>query len=125
MTDRPGRPSETGDRDGGMVTVEAAVAFAAFAAVLALALGAVSAAVDQLRCTDAAREAARLAAQGDRQRAHAAAERIAPAGADITITTTGEEIAVAVRAEPAAGLIPGLELHAEAFAVAEPAGAPP
>lgn len=108
------------DHDAGAVTVEAAIALGAFIAVLALALGAISAAIDQLRCIDAAREAARLVARGETDRARAVAADIAPTSANIAITVHGDNIEVDVRATPANGLLPGLELHGAAFAIAEP-----
>lgn len=108
-----------------MVTVETAIALTAFLTVLALALGTISAAIDQLRCTDAAREAARLTARGD-PKAKPTAERIAPDGAAVEIRTTGEEIHVSVTAAPLSGLIPGIHVKAEAYAISEPTtGAPP
>lgn len=109
--------------DAGMVTVEAAIALCAFVVVLGLALAAVAAVTDQLRCTDAAREAARLTARGERDRAVAAAERIAPRGAQVVIRADGDTIVVEVNATPAAGLLPGLRLSGQAYAVAEPAAA--
>lgn len=107
--------------DRGAVTVEAAIALSAFVVVLGLALGAIVAVTDQLRCTDAAREAARLVARGEPDLARVTAERIAPAGADIAIGVEGETIQVDVRAEPA-GLLPGVRLHGEAYAIREPGG---
>jgi Flp pilus assembly protein TadG len=115
---RRGRRTLPGD--SGTVTVETAVALAGFVTVLALALGAISAAVDQLRCTDAAREAARLTARGDPAGGGEAARRIAPSGATVDIRTEGEEIHVVVHAAPAAGLVPGLRVRAEAYAIGEP-----
>jgi Flp pilus assembly protein TadG len=108
------------DRDGGAVTVEAAIGLAAFIAVLALALGAISAAIDQLRCIDAAREAARLVARGEPERARAVAAEIAPASANVGITVRGDTIQVDVRVQPVNGLLPGLQLHGAAYAIAEP-----
>lgn len=108
--------------DRGMVTVEAAIAMASFVLVLGLALYGLAAAADQVRCVDAAREAARLVARGEPDRARATAERIAPPGADITIGVDGEHVRVDVRASPAGGLLPGLRLHGEAFAIREPGG---
>lgn len=108
------------DRDAGAVTVEAAIALGAFVAVLALALGAISAAIDQLRCIDAAREAARLVARGESERARAAAARIAPTSANVAITVRGDTIEVDVRAKPVNGLLPGVQLHGAAYAIAEP-----
>ena len=108
------------DHDAGAVTVEAAIALGAFIAVLALALGAISAAIDQLRCIDAAREAARLVARGEPDRARAAATHIAPTSADVVITVRGDTIQVDVRSTPVNGLLPGLQLHGAAYAIAEP-----
>lgn len=108
------------DRDSGAVTVEAAIALGAFVAVLALALGAISAAIDQLRCIDAAWEAARLVARGESGSARAVAEQIAPTSAYVAIKIEGETIQVDVRAEPVNGLLPGLQLHGAAYAIAEP-----
>ncbi len=120
---RTGRIRRKPDRDAGAVTVEAAIALGAFVTVLALALGAISAAIDQLRCIDAAREAARLVARGDPDRARDAAARIAPASANVAIAVTGDTIQVDVSAKPVNGLLPGLWLHAAAYAVAEPGAA--
>lgn len=111
------------DRDSGAVTVEAAIALGAFVTVLALALGAISAAIDQLRCIDAAREAARLVARGEHDRARTAAAEIAPARANVVITVRGDTIQVDVRAVPVNGLLPGLEMHGAAYAIAEPGSA--
>jgi hypothetical protein len=110
------------EADAGMVTVEAAVALCAFVVVLGLALASIAAVTDQLRCTDAAREAARLVARGEPDRARAAAEQIAPRGARVGIRVDGDAISVEVHAVPAAGLLPGLRLTGRAFAVAEPGG---
>lgn len=106
--------------DEGMVTVEAAIGLCAFVLVLGLALAAIAAVTDQLKCTDAAREAARLVARGEPDLARAAAQRIAPRGARIDIRTDGDTIAVEIGAEPVAGLLPGVRLRGEAYAVAEP-----
>jgi Flp pilus assembly protein TadG len=108
--------------DRGAVTVEAAVAMTAFAVVLSLALTMLMAAADQIRCVDAAREAARLAARGEPELAKEAAVKLAPRDAEITINAEGEQIEVTVHATPADGLLPGVHLQAEAFAVREPDG---
>jgi hypothetical protein len=105
-----------------MVTVEAALAMTAFVVVLGVALAAVGAVTDQLRCTDAAREAARLTARGEPERGRSAATQIAPDGAEIAIQQDGDTIAVDVNATPAGGLLPGVRVRGQAFAVAEPAG---
>lgn len=108
------------DRDRGAVTVEAAIALGAFVTVLALALGAIAAAIDQLRCVDAAREAARLVARGEPERARTVAAEIAPTSANVAITVRGDTIEVDVRAAPVNGLLPGVQLHGAAYAIAEP-----
>ncbi|HEX5346363.1 MAG TPA: TadE family type IV pilus minor pilin [Pseudonocardiaceae bacterium] len=112
----------TGDR--GSVTVEAALALCSLVAVLALVLAAVSAVAAQLRCIDAAREAARLTARGEPARAEDIAQRIAPRGAVVAVTVRGDEVTVRVSANPAAGLLPGIDVGAEAAAVLEPGPLP-
>jgi hypothetical protein len=106
--------------DKGAVTVEAAVAMASFVTVLALVLASVSASIDQLRCIDAAREAARLVARGEPDLARATAKKLAPDNATVDITVRDDTIQVDVRSEPVAGLLPGLSLHGSAFAISEP-----
>ena len=105
--------------DSGMVTVEAALALCAFVTVLAMVLGAVSMVLDQIRCTDAAREAARLVARGEQNRATEAVNQIA-AGATVSVTTDGDAITVRVRDPAIGGLLPGVHIQAEAYAVREP-----
>lgn len=112
----------TGDR--GSVTVEAALALCSLVAVLALVLAAVSAVAAQLRCIDAAREAARLTARGEPDRAEKIARRIAPRGAMVVVTVRGDEVTARVSANPAAGLLPGVDVGAEAAAVLEPGPLP-
>jgi hypothetical protein len=87
--------------------------------VLVLCVAAVGAVAGQIRCVDAAREAARLAARGDRSAARVS-QRIAPPHADIRIRRDGQFVIATVTAD-AAGL-PGLTLTAEAVAAAEPGG---
>lgn len=72
----------------------------------------------QVRCVDAAREAARLAARGDDASATGAARGIAPDGASVQLRRDGELVVarVAVRFP----LLPGLTVAAEAVAAAEP-----
>ena len=116
--------SVEGPDDQGIVTVEAALALCSLVAVLALMLAAVSAVAAQLRCVDAAREAARLTARGEPDRAGQLAHRIAPRGATIAVTVNGDDVLARVSANPVAGLLPGLEVGAEAAAVMEPVEAP-
>ena len=115
-------PARTDDR--GAVTVEAALALCSLVLVLTLVLAAVSAVAAQLRCVDAAREAARLTARGEHERAEQLARRIAPGGAVVTVTVRGDEVTARVSANPVAGLLPGLDVAAEAAAVMEPAAEP-
>jgi hypothetical protein len=88
--------------------------------VLGLGLTALSAGADQVRCVDAARATARLAARGEPPpEAIAAGRRLAPRGADIRITPRGGEVSVVVTAPAVAGLQwVGLVLRPTADAVA-------
>ncbi len=104
--------------DTGSVTVEAAIALGALAAAVALCVGAVFAAVTQVRCVDAAREAARLAARGDRAAAEPTARQVAPDGADISVRYEADRVVAVVTAD--VPLLPALELRAEAVAAWEP-----
>jgi Flp pilus assembly protein TadG len=119
--DGTGDSANDGANDGGMVTVEAAIALCAFVTVLAMVLAGMSMVLDQIRCTDAAREAARLVARGEQDHAADAVREIAPAGATFVVTAKDEGIVVAVR-DPAAagGLLPGVHVAADAYAVPEP-----
>ncbi len=98
-----------------MVTVEAAVAVCALLVVMGLAAAGITAVIEQLRCTDAAREAARLAARGERQRGEEAVGQIVP-GATVVFRDEGDVIKVAVRQRGPLGV----PLSAEAVAVMEP-----
>lgn len=104
------------------MTVEAALALTAVVAAVVLCLGALLAASAQVRCVDAAREAARLAARGDHGNAVPAARRIAPPSADITLRTEGTRAVAVVSARTP--LLPLLTLRAEAVATLEPGAAP-
>lgn len=110
----------SGNSDRGAVTVEAALGICSVVAVFVMALTGICWVVGYLRCTDAAVEAARLIARGDRQRADAAVARVAPAGATLAVTVRGDDIAAEVRAPPLGALLPGLTISSRAFAVMEP-----
>ena len=103
-----------------MVTVETAICLGGVLIVLALVLSGLSALLGEIQCTDAAREAARLVARGETEQARQVAERIAPSGSTVTITVTGDTVAVTVAARPVGDLLPGLTTHAQAYAVREP-----
>jgi hypothetical protein len=103
-----------------MVTVEAAFAIAAIVAVVVLGVGAVVGTATQVRCVDAAREVARLAAADD-PRAQSVGRAVAPAGADVGVTVDDDRVTARVSAR--SPLLPGLELGATAVAAREPGGA--
>jgi hypothetical protein len=126
--------------DRGAVTVEAALALGSLAVVTTLAVGALTAVGASIRCTDAARELARLAARGEPDRGRAVATRLAPRDAQITLMIRGDEATAEVAAAP----VPALPVRVSGRAVAvlepgaispvpvgtplpapEPAGAPP
>ncbi len=101
-----------------MVSVEAAFAIAAIITALLVGVGTVLAVAAHVRCVDAARETARLAAQGDSVRALTTGRSVAPGGADIAIRMDGERVVVTVHAE--LSLLPGVDLGASAVAAMEP-----
>jgi hypothetical protein len=72
----------------------------------------------QVRCIDAAREAARLAARGDDASASGAAQRIAPDGAGLQLRRDGDLVVATVTAR--SSMLPGITIAAEAVAAAEP-----
>ena len=104
------------------MTVEAAIALAAIVIAVVLCVGALLAASTQVRCVDAAREAARLAARGDQANAVSAARRVAPPAADISLRSEGNRVVAAVTAR--SPLLPLLELRAEVIAIREPGAEP-
>ena len=107
-----------------MVTVEAAIAIGSLVAVLAVVLAAVGAVVAQVRCVDAAGEAARRASRDDMAGAQALARDL-PAGAEVRVEPEGDLVHVVVRVPPLGGALPGLRVTAEAVAAREPAVAAP
>jgi len=72
----------------------------------------------QVRCVDAAREAARLAARGDERSAVGAARRLAPVGARIQLRRDGDFVVATVVAR--SRLLPVLDIGAKAISVEEP-----
>lgn len=112
-------PSRCRD-DTGAVTVEAAISLGALVAVLTVILAGIAAVTDQLRCTDAAREAARLAARGDPDAARRAVAAIAPADASLELVSDADGLTAVVRSTSADGLLLGLRIEGTAFAVTEP-----
>ncbi len=88
--------------------------------VLVLCLAGATAVSMQVRCVDAAREAARLAARGDERSAVVVAHRIAPGGARVEVRRDGEFLVATVVAH--SKLLPALDIAAKAVSVAEPSG---
>jgi TadE-like protein len=107
-----------------MATAEFAVVLPAVLLVLALSLGALGLAWDQVRCVDAARAGARAASRGDSAAAVIlVASRAAPAGAVVSMVTSGELVQVTVVSRPrvAASLLPAwLRASSTASAAREP-----
>lgn len=113
-----------------MVTAEFAVALPAFVLVVVTALFGVSVVVAQLRCVDAAAVAARMAARGDRgDLVHSAAATSAPAGAQLSITTTSDLVVATVHARVTlfglSSFLPGLTVSAHEAEARESTGAAP
>jgi len=73
--------------------------------------------VIQVRCVDAAREAARLAARGDGS-GLAAAQALAPAGAAVEVRRDGGYVIARVTGR--SPILPGVVIAAEAVSAAEP-----
>lgn len=108
-----------------MVTAELAVALPAVVLVLTCALLGVGAAVDQVRCVDAARVAARAAARGDEPgRVREVGQLAAPAGASISVTRSRgrARVEVSVRSGGWGGLLPSWDVSATAISPLEDAG---
>lgn len=95
--------------------MEAAFAVAALVVVLLLCVSGLTALSTQVRCIDAAREAARLAARGDD--GSAVARAIAPDGAAVQLRRDGEFVVATVTARSA--LLPGITVAAKAVAAVE------
>ena len=105
-----------------MVTAELAVAVPSVVLVLALCLVAVGAAVDQIRCVDAARVAGRAAARGDDpSRVRALAAEAAPHAAQIAIAGVagGVRVTVTARTGGWGGVLPSWTLTASAVTPVE------
>lgn len=109
--------------DRGMVTAEAAVVLPALVVVTCVAVSAVAVATAQLRCVDAAREAARAASRGESVSAsRALATQAAPRSARVSVSFVGDRarVTVAARIRPLGRLLPPVEVRARAVGVREP-----
>ena len=109
-------------QDSGAVTVEAALAMCALTVFLALALGALIAVAQTMRCADAARELARLAARGEPDRGRAVAARLAPSGAQMELVPDGDTVTALVSVR-LVGPLP-LTVDGRAVAALEGVGSP-
>ena len=98
--------------------MEAALGVATLVAVLVLCLAGITAVSMQVRCIDAAREAARLAARGDERSAVAAARGIAPGGAGVQLRWDGRFVVATVIAR--SNLLPTLAITATGVSAVEP-----
>jgi Flp pilus assembly protein TadG len=115
-------------RDAGMVTAEIAVAMPVLMVLLAVGLTAVAVIAAQMRCVDAAREAARALARGESiSAARSLADAAGPHGATLASNTEGDLVRTSVRATVSSigGLFPAFTVHADAVALREPAGSTP
>ncbi len=116
-------------RTRGSVTAETAVLLPVLLVVLAAAIGVLACVAAQLRCVDAARAAARVAARGDTaQVVRTAGERLAPPGATVTLRSAGEglvEVVVAAQVRPFGGALdalPAVPVSGRAVAAVEGGG---
>ena len=115
------------DADAGYATAEAAVVLPVLLTVLALAIWVLVCVNAQLRCVDAARAAARVAARGDSASTSARAGRaLAPRGAHVQIRVDGSQVRVEVTAQvrpfgAALRLLPAVRVDARAVAELEDA----
>jgi len=83
-----------------------------------LCLAGITAVSMQVRCIDAAREAARLAARGDDRAAITAARGIAPGDAGVQLHRDGGFVVAKVTAR--SNLLPGLGITATGISALEP-----
>jgi hypothetical protein len=82
-----------------MATAEFAVVMPVVVLVLALSLSALGAGLDQIRCVDAARAAARLLARGEADgAARRAGEALAPDGSELVVSADAMVVRVRVTA---------------------------
>lgn len=108
-----------------MVTAEIAAAFPALVVVLLMAVWAVTIAAGHLRCTDAAREAARAAARGEEPAVvRQVAAEAAPNGATVEMTEVDGTLEVQVSARmampgPLGDTLPAPTVSAHSIALAE------
>ena len=96
--------------------MEAALAVSSLVAVLILCIAGLTAVTMQVRCLDAAREAARLAARGDGAGVGAVGSLV-PAGAAVELRRDGGYIVARVSGR--SPVLPGIVIVGEAVSVVE------
>ncbi|MBC7373104.1 MAG: pilus assembly protein TadE [Frankiales bacterium] len=107
------------------MTAETAVLLPVLLVVLAVAVGVLASVAAQLRCVDAARGAARVAARGDDAATiSTVARRLAPPGASVLVRRSGDSVEVVVtsRVQPfgaALRVLPSVEVQGRAVAAVE------
>jgi Flp pilus assembly protein TadG len=110
-----------------MVTAETAAVLPVLALLLAFGLWAVAAVGAQIRCGDAAREAARAAARGESPaQVRSTAARTGPARARLSVSEGGGLVtaSVSTRVGPLHGWLPSLTVSGTATAAREPGTTP-
>lgn len=121
-----GRPrvGRSAKREQGSATAEMAVGLPVVIFLLLVGLTGVTAVRDQLRCVDAAREAARAAARGES--GDAAGRRAAPDGATVSVRVDAEtaRAVVRVRVHPLGRRMPAFVVQGYAVAALEPGESP-
>ena len=115
---RPPQPGKRPPADGGSATIELALCLPIVLAVFAACLAGLACLTAQLRCVDAAREAARQLARGD-DAAAARAVAVVADGASMAVERTADTVTVRVRDRPIE-LLPGIEIEGVAVAAMEP-----
>ncbi|WP_278314350.1 TadE family type IV pilus minor pilin [Lolliginicoccus levis] len=100
------------------MTVETALAMAILVMVIGMCVGVLGVGASYVRCIDAAREVALVAARDEQGRAVDAGARLAPGDATISIADDGMLVTARVTLRPA--MLPGLTLTAESIAAIEP-----
>ncbi|MGN6087690.1 MAG: TadE family type IV pilus minor pilin [Actinomycetales bacterium] len=110
--ERPGRPTSHDDRGGAVV--ELAVALPGLVVVVAALAWVLSLVGAQVRCTDAAGEAARAIGRGETTAVAAAVARhVAPKGASITVNPAGTAGAVLAAGGQGGGELVSVEVRAQ------------
>lgn len=107
-----------------MVTAETATVLPVLLALTVCLIWIISLGIAEVRCLDAAREAARLAARGDDEQARAVAAQAAPDDATVTLAEADglvtATVSVSARPDvPLLGHLPGVQLSARAVSAVE------